>query len=261
VYSGTLDEFERAAGTTIEKATRQDIIDYADYISEQAQSTRNRKIATLSSYFTWAQELEFRKDNPTKLIRRKHVDTVKTIKWLTRSEVRNLLRTASRDSRTLALVWMGLHGLRVSEIVGLDADDWREGTLRVLGKGDKVRYVALAQNAQSALLTNLDGRIKGPMFVGQSGDRLKSRRIQEIIADISAEAGKPIYPHALRHTLGTDAIKSGVPTLVVQKFLGHTDPKTTAKYVHLDVSDAKLLVDTTFAYLNEEMFSVIEKVG
>lgn len=263
VYGGTLDEFERATGTTLEKATRNDVLAYNEYISEQAQSTRNRKIATLSSYFKWAAELQFRPDNPTVSIRRPTVDTVKTIKWLTRSEVHTLLRTASGDRRTLALVWMGLHGLRVSEIVGLNVEHWRDGTLRVIGKGDKARYIALAQPAQSVLLNYLDGRNKGPMFIGQDGSRLKSRRIQEIIADISSQAGKPIYPHALRHTLGTDAIKSGIPTLVVQKFLGHNDPKTTEKYVHLDTSDAQNLVDTTFAYLTDSIFTVIEgqKVG
>lgn len=256
VYGGALNEFESATGVSLEDADRDAALRYHEYIKDQSPATVARKLATMSSYFSYMVELEIRSDNPIRIIRRPHVDTVKQIKWLERSEVKELLDVASNDLRTLSLIWVGLHGLRVSEIVGLDADHLRGGSLRVTGKGNRTRYVALAEQARNVLETYLAGRTSGPMFLGGRG-RLKVRRIQDIISEVSEQAGKRISPHALRHTIGTDAIRNGVPTLVVQKFLGHRNSRTTEIYVHLDDSDTKRMVDTTFAYLSEP-FSVIE---
>lgn len=257
VYGGVLIEFEDFTGNTIEAATKEDILNYYNFIGKQSSATITRKIATLSSCFSYLVELEIRTDNPARIIRRPKVDAVKQVKWLSRPQVRKLLTTATDDPRTLALAWMGLHGLRVSEIVGLNAEHLREGALRVTGKGDKTRYVALVQPALSALIAYLGGRDKGPMFLGLQG-RLKARRIEDIIGEVSEKAGTRINPHALRHTVATDAIKSGNPTLVVQRFLGHASSRTTEKYVWLDHSDMKRMVDSTFAYLLEEPFSIVE---
>lgn len=257
VYGGVLNEFEGFTGTSVENATKEDVLKYHDHIKDQSPATVARKIATLSSCFSYLIKFEIRTDNPATIIRRPKVNPIKGIAWLTRTEVRKLLLTANRDPRTLAIVWMGLHGLRVSEIVGLNVEHLSEGALRVTGKGDKTRFLALAQPAISALYSYLDGRTKGAMFLGSQG-RLKSRRIEDIIGDITEESGRRIHPHALRHTLATSAIKSGNPTLVVQHFLGHQNSRTTERYVHLDHSDMQGLVDSTYAYLLEKPFSIVE---
>ena len=261
-YGRVLDEFEGATGVSLENAGHKEVLEYFDYIKGGAASTVNRKIATLSSYFRYMVELDIRTDNPTKAIRRPKTDPVGTIKWLNRAEVRRLLRAAESDPRSLALVWMGLHGLRLSEIVGLRVEHLSGDALRVHGKGNRTRYVALATPALKAIYAYLAGRQSGPMFLGAQG-QLKARRVEGIIAAVSEQAGRRIHPHALRHTVGTEAIKNGNPTLVVQKFLGHRDPKTTERYVHLDTSDIRGMIDNTFAYMLEEPFSLVteEKAG
>jgi integrase/recombinase XerD len=255
-YGRVLDEFEGATGVSLDKAGRKEVLEYFDLIKDGAAATVNRKIATLSSYFKYMVDLDVRIDIPTKVIRRPKSDPVRTIKWLNRAEVRRLLQAAEGDPRTLALVWMGLHGLRLSEIVGLSVEHLSDGAVRVHGKGNKTRYVALAEPARVAIYAYLAGRQSGPMFLGAQG-RLKARRIEDIIGAVSEQAGRRIHPHVLRHTVGTEAIKNGYPTLVVQKLLGHRDPKTTERYVHLDTSDIQGMIDNTFTYLLEEPFSVV----
>ena len=41
------------------------------------------------------------------------------------------------------------------------------------------------------------------------------------------------HPHALRHTYGRNAVLSGVPTPVLQQWLGHQSLAETERYVHL----------------------------
>jgi site-specific recombinase XerD len=63
--------------------------------------------------------------------------------------------------------------------------------------------------------------------------QLTTRSVQNIVKKYVLAAGitKAISPHSIRHTVGTNMAVNEAPLLVIQQFLGHTDPKTTLRYI------------------------------
>jgi integrase/recombinase XerC len=150
--------------------------------------------------------------------------------------------TAVRDRAMLELLYSS--GLRLSELVGLDlADlDLSDGTVRVLGKGNKTRVVPVGSQAIAALRAWLGLRAtlaaagETALFVGPSGRRLAPRTVQRRLAGRARQQGieAHVHPHALRHSFATHILESSQDLRAVQELLGHADIGTTQVYTHLD---------------------------
>ncbi len=170
---------------------------------------------------------------------------------LTEEELSRMLNAARasnyRDYVMLAV--MAGCGLREAEVVGIKIGDFREAAedqvlLRVLGKGAKVRNVPISPDlwrliqrfvllTERSFTSNLDAR--KPLFTSRVGkDKpLTTRSVQNIVKKYVRAAGisKAISPHSIRHTVGTNMAVNEAPLLVIQQFLGHSDPKTTLRYI------------------------------
>jgi site-specific recombinase XerD len=116
--------------------------------------------------------------------------------------------------------------------------------LRVLGKGDKIRNVPISPDLWRLVqrFVLLSGRslnshadARKPLLCSRVGkDKpLTTRSVQNIVKKYVRAAGitKPISPHSIRHTVGTNMAINEAPLLVIQQFLGHSDPKTTMRYI------------------------------
>jgi integrase len=132
-------------------------------------------------------------------------------------------------------------GLRRAELAGLDLESYEPeaGRLLVLGKRSKERYVPVNQGLALALgeWLAIRGSFPGALFwpVNKAGKltprRLTPQAIYLIMARRAAEAGVAKFsPHDLRRTCAGDLLARGGDTLIVARFLGHSDPKTTARY-------------------------------
>jgi integrase/recombinase XerD len=133
-------------------------------------------------------------------------------------------------------------GLRISEVVGLDVDDvdLEEGSVRVIGKGDKEREVPLGRFAVRALNAYLTrsrpvlagGVSRGGLFLNQRGGRLTRQGTAKILKAAAARAGlaKRVTPHTLRHSFATHLLEGGADIRVVQELLGHASLATTQIY-------------------------------
>ena len=149
---------------------------------------------------------------------------------------------AVRDRAIMELFYSS--GLRLSELVGLDATDLDlpDRTVRVLGKGSKTRIVPVGRKADTAIRSWLRERAalaavdETALFVGQNGTRLKHRAIQLRIAYWAKRRGLPsrVYPHLFRHSFATHLLESSKDLRGVQELLGHADISTTQIYTHLD---------------------------
>nr|WP_239539190.1 tyrosine recombinase XerC [Arcanobacterium pluranimalium] len=132
-------------------------------------------------------------------------------------------------------------GIRVSECVGLDLGDLLDdGTLRVVGKGNKERIVPVGAPAWNALEIWLASRqevLKGntnAVFLGQRGGRIDQRAVREQLHRLTAQANVPdISPHDLRHCAATHLLDGGSDLRIVQEILGHSSLGTTQRYTHV----------------------------
>ncbi|MFC7048238.1 tyrosine recombinase XerC [Emcibacter nanhaiensis] len=148
---------------------------------------------------------------------------------------------ALRDTAVLTLLY-GC-GLRISEALNLDAEDWPEGDmLKVLGKRNKERLVPLIPAVQEAVEKYrqacpwpLD---EGPLFVGVRGKRLGARSVQLATQKVREALGLPpsATPHALRHSFATHLLTAGGDLRTIQELLGHASLATTQHYTDVDTA-------------------------
>jgi integrase/recombinase XerD len=134
-------------------------------------------------------------------------------------------------------------GLRISEMIGLQLKDvdWRSGSLKVRGKGDKERMLWLSAGDRQLLqdwLAHRPGKPQpqDPLFTDLDGRKpVCERWFRDLIYRVAREAGivKRISPHTLRHTFATDLLRSTKNLFLVSKALGHANLTTTQIYLHL----------------------------
>jgi len=146
---------------------------------------------------------------------------------------------AMRDAAVIALVYGA--GLRRHEAAGLLLSDLyiSEGTIKVLGKGNKERINALHDRNLDIIHTWLDerGLAPGPLFLrARKGNRLvnepiSGQTIYDIIIRRYKEAGlKRLTPHDLRRTFATKLLENGEDVFLVQDLMGHSSVETTKNY-------------------------------
>lgn len=150
-------------------------------------------------------------------------------------------RDACRDRALLELLYSS--GLRLAEIVALDVDDRSgDGTVRVSGKGGKIRVVPVGRMAQQALQAWLAVRAAPglrddrALFLGARGRRIGAREVQRVVARRAHTQGldQPVHPHMLRHSFASHLLESSGDLRAVQELLGHASISTTQIYTHLD---------------------------
>jgi len=142
-------------------------------------------------------------------------------------------------------------GLRISELVGLNIDDFdfRERWIRVRGKGRKERQVPYGKKASAALEKYLGQRSakagERALLVNHRGGRLSDRGAREIVKFyarmISGDAS--LHPHSLRHAYATHLLADGADLRAIQELLGHARLATTQKYTQVSLTDLMAVYD------------------
>ena len=206
-------------------------------------ATVSRRLAALSSWYSWLVAEGIVASSPLAHVRRPKVSDESSTLGPDRDEARALLGAAEAISpKYAALVsLLLLNGLRVSEVVGADVEDLDtergHRVLRVTRKGGRRAIVALAPRTSAALDAHLNGRTSGPLFCGEQRGRRETGRLTSagasyIVRRVAERAGitKRLSPHSLRHGFVTLTLEAGVPLTDVQDAAGHADPRTTRRY-------------------------------
>lgn len=150
-----------------------------------------------------------------------------------------------RDSAALEVLYGG--GLRISELCGLTLGsiDFTAGTVRVLGKGSKVRVVPVGEVALDALrrLKSFLGEHsrEAPLFRGNVGKPIAPATLQRWLKKYLTLAHLPmdITPHKLRHSCATHMLDHDADLRSVQEQLGHANLSTTQVYTHITLARLK----------------------
>ena len=156
-----------------------------------------------------------------------------------------------RDKAILELLYSS--GLRLAEIVDLNIAELNttDGTVRVTGKGNKMRIVPVGRYACRAvdnwmkIRSSVAKPNESAVFTGPKGNRISPRTLQARVKFRAQEAGLPqrVYPHLFRHSFATHLLESSRDLRGVQELLGHADISTTQVYTHLDFQHLAQIYD------------------
>jgi integrase/recombinase XerC len=163
---------------------------------------------------------------------------------------------SKRNAAILELLYSS--GLRVGELVSLRMRDLslESGTVRVTGKGRKVRVVPVGGKAARALKEYLDVRpearggafrsaLDEPLFLNlrgrvgeKSGAGISARSVARMLEATLGTAGvrRHLSPHGIRHSFATHLLESGADLRAIQEMLGHASLSTTQRYARVNVS-------------------------
>lgn len=253
--------FSRAV--RVGEITTVDLRGYVAALTEAgyAKSTISRRLASMRSFFRFAQREKLIDHNPAKPLRNPR-RTRHLPHFLSTAELKQLLDTPPvseelglRDRAILETMYSA--GLRVSETVGInDGDlDFEQGLVHVRGKGRKERLAPLGSFAARALecwleVRELSERAKqgpeSPVFVNRFGNRLTTRSVARMLEKHLKISGLDIRttPHSLRHSFATHLLDHGADIRSVQELLGHKSIATTQIYTHLSTANLKQVYES-----------------
>ncbi len=222
---------------------------------ESLNKLNNNSVAhdlyALSSFFKYLVRIDVLKDNPFTLIKapkiKRHLPKILSV-----NEIDAILALAPKtpyEQRDLAIVELLFSsGLRVSELVGLDLDDYDEfiREVRVLGKGGKQRVVPVNDCAAERIASYLlirDSFVPkdNALFLNRFGSRLTTRAVEQNLQKLcdKAAVNAHLNPHKLRHSFATELLQGGADLRSVQEMLGHSSLAATQIYTHLDFEHLK----------------------
>ncbi len=229
--------------------TLTDIYDYLLYIGkvkENGARTRARRIAAIKSFYKYLYyQVKIVDNNPTDVLTSPKLKKTQPV-HLELSESKKLLSSVSgrNKERDYCILTLFLNcGLRLSELVGININDIREDTLKVLGKGNKERTIYLNSACRDAIEKYLAVRPKdglkdrNALFISGQKNRIYYKTVQYLVKKYLAVAGMDITrysTHKLRHTAATLMYKYGnVDVKALQEILGHEQLNTTQIYTHI----------------------------
>jgi site-specific recombinase XerD len=221
--------------------TRHQVIQFAVSVSGKAPLTVRRKLACLSSFLGFLQDMGYVQGNPARRLPLPKTEQLVPV-TLTPAEAHRIVAAADTPWNRCLVILLLTTGMRRSEAVAITLDDvdLENGQLLVHGKGSKERTVPLTEEAVEATRHYLKHRRKTTchrLFVSQTGEAIQGRVVNQMLDRVLEKAGlvgRGITPHTLRHTFATHLIRNGTDIRTVQELLGHSDIQTTARYLHSD---------------------------
>jgi len=230
--------------------------DFQDYLSQLnslkiSARSQSRIISSIRSFFKYLILEKIIETNPSNLLENPKTGK-KLPEFLTIEEIDLIVNEVDRSKidgeRNLAIleVLYGC-GLRVTELLELKISEiyWKEGFIRVIGKGNKERLVPLGKIASKHLKIYLEEirlhqkinkDFVDHVFINKNGSKLSRVMIFKIIKKLTEKASitKTVSPHTLRHSFATHLVEGGADLRAVQEMLGHQSITTTEIYTHLD---------------------------
>lgn len=176
-------------------------------------------------------------------------------KYLTLEQSASLLKAVSgpNEKRDYAILMLFLNcGIRRSELVGLNISDVYEDRIRVVGKGNKERFVYFGTSCRKAIDEYMIERNKKilsdnrALFGSRDSNRISVTAVHRLVKKYLTLAGldyTQFSAHKLRHTAATMMLSGGVDVKTVQEVLGHENLNTTQIYTHIENTELKIAAE------------------
>ncbi len=249
--------------------TTSDIFDFLSYLANDrvanpesafaehgiSATSRARKLSTIKSFYKYLTvRTKQLPENPVADL--EYPKLRKSLpKYLTMAESASLLKSVSgpNEKRDYAILMLFLNcGIRRSELVGLNLTDVYEDRIRVVGKGNKERFVYFGTACRKAIDAYLPERNKRilsdnrALFGSRDNNRISVTAVHRLVKKALLQAGldpNQFSAHKLRHTAATMMLSGGVDVKTVQEVLGHENLNTTQIYTHIENTELKLAAE------------------
>lgn len=253
----------------IESITTSEIFDFLSYLANDRAinpdspapdygiepSARARKLSAIKSFYKYLTvRTKQLTENPVADL--EYPKLRKSLpKYLTFSQSSALLQAVSgqNQKRDYAILMLFLNcGIRRSELVGLNLTDVYEDRIRVLGKGNKERFVYFGSACRKAIDAYLPIRNKQvlsdnrALFGSRDSNRISVTAVHRLVKKALLQAGldaEQYSAHKLRHTAATMMLSGGVDVKTVQEVLGHENLNTTQIYTHIENTELKIAAE------------------
>ena len=253
----------------VRKITTSEIFDFLSYLANDRPlnpdsvfteygiepSARSRKLSAIKSFYKYltirTKQLQ---DNPVADL--EYPKLRKSLpKYLTMSQASSLLEAVSGQNakRDYAILMLFLNcGIRRSELVGLNISDVYEDRIRVVGKGNKERFVYFGSACHKAIEAYMVDRNEmvltdnRALFGSRNGNRIRVTAVHRLVDKALLKAGldtTQFSAHKLRHTAATMMLSGGVDVKTVQEVLGHENLNTTQIYTHIENTELKIAAE------------------
>lgn len=252
---------ENLLNVSPENVTYEQIQEYLFQCSKLKFSERSqaRWISSIKSFFKYLIEEEVRFDNPTTLLEGPKLglylpDTlsVKDIELI----ISSIDQTSVLGKRNHCIIEV-LYGcgLRVSELVNLKLSNinFTENYMRVDGKGDKSRFIPIA-DFTTEIIKKYVSEIRSTciinkkhediIFLNRRGSPMSRVIVFIIIKELTEKAGisRKVSPHTFRHSFATHLLQNGADLRYIQEMLGHSSITTTEIYTHLQTEELRNVI-------------------
>ncbi|HKM41600.1 MAG TPA: site-specific tyrosine recombinase/integron integrase [Methanocorpusculum sp.] len=206
--------------------------------------------SALSSFYKYLINQDVTDINPMNKIDRPKIKD-RELKYLRHKEVMIFIESLENPRNALLIRTIYATGMRVSEVCGLLIEhiDFEEGTIRVRGKGGKIRIVFCDSETLNQIREHINNKKNGPVFEGRNGNPISPRTVQHIF-NLYAPPG--ITPHKIRHSYATELYKRSHNLRIVQENLGHNSIQTTEIYIHTDLDERKKVYQDYFPLATEK---------
>ena len=253
----------------VRQVSTSDIFDFLSYLANDrtpnpdtlapdygiSPASRARKLSALKSFYKYLTvRTKQLVDNPVADL--EYPKLRKSLpKYLTMEQSAALLRAVSgpNEKRDYAILMLFLNcGIRRSELVGLNLADVYEDRIRVVGKGNKERFVYFGTPCRKAIDAYLPERNKKvlsdnrALFGSRDNNRISVTAVHRLVKKYLLAAGldaSNFSAHKLRHTAATMMLSGGVDVKTVQEVLGHENLNTTQIYTHIENTELKIAAE------------------
>jgi integrase/recombinase XerC len=259
-YEKDLEDFftyldQEYGGVALHEITHTFIRSWLVSLKESEMSSRslNRKISTLKSFFKYMLKTGVLSQTPmSKIISPKNEK--KLPQFVREDDITKLFQlefpnTWKGKTTRLALQLFYQTGMRVSEVVGLkeNAVHASNGSIKVLGKGNKERIIPVNKNLLEEIQKYLDEKKKtietgsAELLVDEKGKPLNARRVYDIVKNHLSQVTSVEQrgPHVLRHSFATHLTNNGAELNAVKELLGHSSLAATQVYTHNTIEKLK----------------------
>lgn len=250
---------DRMSLDSITKSLVEQFLDWLTSEKSNSDGTRNQRLSALHSFFRYV-----RTESPEQILKCQQILSIpikkkaqEPVNYLVFEGIKNILEQPNLDTvrgrRNLCMLSLLYDtGARVSELCFAEAGHIRlehPGTIKLFGKGNKVRIVPLMDKTSELLRgymaeQGLLERVKAthPLFWNNRGEKLTPAGIRYILGKCvdAARLADPEYipqnvsPHSLRHSKAVHLLQSGINIVYIRDILGHADLKTTEIYAKID---------------------------